>query len=153
MRIFLVFLASVSFFSPKAQTVLPAGSSNDAGHKWYVSKYAGLSANSFFFAGGNTNFISAPVGLQLSYRLNKNLYPFAAVSAAPAFFSFKHLPAAPGFNTPYHFALNPRIEGGLMYVNDAKTFSISGSIGVERSSYPVYAPYRRQVTATPAKAY
>jgi len=33
-----------------------------------------------------------------------------------------------------------RAELGLMYVNDAKTFSVSGSIGVQRSSYPVY-PY------------
>ena len=152
MRILLIFLASVSFFSSKAQTALPASSGN-AGNKWYISKYAGLSANSFFFAGSSTNFISAPVGLQLSYQLNKNLYPFAAVSATPAFFSFNHLPAAPGFNTPYHFALNPRIEGGLMYVNDAKTFSISGSIGVERGSYPVYTPYRRQGATTPAKVY
>jgi hypothetical protein len=42
---------------------------------------------------------------------------------------------------------------GLMYINDQKTFSISGSIGVERSSYQ-FMPFnqvRPNVAATPVK--
>jgi hypothetical protein len=78
--------------------------------------------------------------------LNKNLYAFAGISAAPVFFNFNRLytdpivnPSYPGYNLskPYGFGLNSRVEMGLMYINDAKTFSISGSVGIERSTYPV----------------
>jgi hypothetical protein len=94
-----------------------------------------------------------PVSLQLSRPLNKNLYAFAGVSAAPVFFSFNHLyMQQPVLNPSYHnlpmgnaFGLNSRVEAGLMYINDAKTFSISGSIGVDRTSYPVY-PTNRTTT-------
>ena len=45
----------------------------------------------------------------------------------------------------------------LMYVNDARTFSVSGSIGVERSSYPMllYPPanMQRVNTFTPTPVY
>ena len=34
--------------------------------------------------------------------------------------------------------LYQRAEMGLMYVNDAKTFSISGSIGIQRGGNPFY---------------
>jgi hypothetical protein len=162
MRIILTVLVSISFLSPKAQTHLPVGQldytqwspfpvynqlvdSNPFDHKWHFSKYAGLSAGSVFFAGG-TSFLSAPIGLQLTRPLNKNLYAFAGISAAPVFFSFNRLytdpivnPSYPGYNLskPYGFGLNSRVEMGLMYINDAKTFSISGSVGIERSTYPV----------------
>ncbi len=163
MRIILAILASISFLSPKAQMHLPVShlnytpwlfspdynqivDSSHSDHKWHFSKYAGLSSGYGFFAGG-TSFLSAPVGLQLSRPLNKNLYAFAGISAAPVFFSFNRLltdpalnPSYPGSNhsNTYGFGLNSRVEAGLMYVNDAKTFSISGSIGVDRVSYPVY---------------
>ena len=162
--IILTILASMAFLSPKAQTALPAGSLNYAawpafsgyssfspvnlGHKWYVSKYAGLSAGSVFAARSGSSFLSVPVGLQFSYQLTKNLYPFAGVSVAPTVFSFNRLLTDPRFNAsfpghnPYSFGLNSRVEAGLMYVNDAKTFSISGSIGIEKGSYPVYPPGR-----------
>ncbi|MGH2563931.1 MAG: hypothetical protein ACRDE5_05430, partial [Ginsengibacter sp.] len=43
---------------------------------------------------------------------------------------------------------------GLMYINDSRTFSISGSIGIERSSNPLLPFYTgnpyRQATVTPA---
>jgi hypothetical protein len=89
----------------------------------------------------------APVGLQVNHPLNNNLIAFAGISTAPTFFSFNHSftdPALskyyPGSYLPntYSFGINSRVEMGLMYINDAKTFSISGSIGVEQSSYPVY---------------
>src|SRR5882762_3430969 len=138
MRIILALLTSMSFLSPMAQTHLPVS-------RLDFSKYAGLSAGSVFFAGG-TSFLSAPVGLQLTRPLNKNLYAFAGISAAPVFFSFSRLYTQPVLNPPYPghnlpmgnaFGLNSRVEAGLMYINDAKTFSISGSIGVDRTSYPV----------------
>ena len=112
--------------------------------KWFVSKYAGVSTSFNFFRGGNAFVVAAPLSLQLNRTLNNNLYAFANVSVAPEFVNF---------NT--NNFLNPNIKGiqnnsfhsnslgayssasiGLMYVNDARTFSISGSISVERSSYP-----------------
>jgi hypothetical protein len=38
---------------------------------------------------------------------------------------------------------------GLMYINDARTFSISGSISIERDNYPVY--YYNPVNTTKPK--
>lgn len=67
--------------------------------------------------------------------------------AAPSFYSFGPAFTNPLMNSsypgnylsnPYSFGINTGIEMGLMYINDARTFSISGSIGIERDSYPVY---------------
>jgi hypothetical protein len=130
--------------------------SSHSANKWHLTKYASLSAGYVFFAGGSTagsstaggtSFLSAPFGLQLSRPLNNNLYAFAGISAAPVIFSANHFAAnpvlnnsCPGFNQSnrYGLGLHAGVEAGLMYINDAKTFSISGSIGVDRSSYPVY---------------
>jgi hypothetical protein len=122
--------------------------------KWYFSKYAGVSAGVGFFNGGSTTVISAPIGLQLNRQLNDNLIAFAGISAGPTFFSFNRSFSDPAFNksypgtnfqNAYGFGINSRIEMGLMYINDARTFSISGSIGVERGSYPVYPTERRNI--------
>src|ERR1700748_1133868 len=153
MRNILVILASITFLSTKAQTHLPV-IPDSTNQQWQLSKYAGLSIGTTFFTGrstllprgfapfpGGTTFISAPIGLQLSHPLNRNLYAFAGVSAAPVFFSFNRLytqpitnSSYPGYNgsRPYNLGVNGRVEMGLMYVNDDHTFSISGSIGVER---------------------
>jgi len=166
MRIILAIVVSITFLSAKAQMYLPSQSgyrqrtpipnhplltdSNFSDHKWRLIPYAGFTAGTFFGA-GSTSFISVPAGLQLIRPLNKNLYGFAGVSVAPAFFSFNRLytQPVPNFFYPGHnlpmgngFSLNSRIEAGLMYINDAKTFSISGSIGVDRISYPVYPANR-----------
>ena len=161
-------LAMICFLSPKAQTHLSVSSLNfmqwqpfpgyypsvDSSHlnqKWYFNTYSSISAGLGFFNGGSATVLSAPVGLQLSHPLNNNLIAFAGISAAPAFFSFSSLYTNPVFNksypggnlpNAYGFGVNSRVEMGLMYINDAKTFSISGSIGVERASYPVYPPNR-----------
>jgi hypothetical protein len=164
MRLILLILASISFLSPKAQSNLPAGSMNykprqpyrsynslgDSSilnQKWYISKYAGFSAGFGYFNGGSAMVLSAPVGLQLNHPLNDNLIAFTGISVSPAFFSFgssftnpvfnKSYPSSNPSNT-YGFGMNSRVEMGLMYINDAKTFSLSGSIGIERNSYPVY---------------
>jgi hypothetical protein len=120
------------------------------GRKWYLSKYAGITAGSIFYPGG-ASFLAVPVGLQLTRPLNANLYAFTGISAAPVIFNFNRLytdpvkyPYYPGNNFPNGngFGLNTRIEAGLMYINDAKTFSISGSVGIEKNNYPVYPPNR-----------
>jgi len=50
----------------------------------------------------------------------------------------KNYMALPGFNAN-GLGIYKGIQGGLMYVNDEKTFSISGSIGIGSSSYPAPA--------------
>jgi hypothetical protein len=169
MRTLLAIFASISFLSLKAQTHLPISQldysqglfsprynqfvySGALDHKWHLTKYAGLSAGSVFYPGpGNTSFLAVPIGLQLSRPLNKNVYAFAGISATPVFFSTNRLLAYPSmnpsypvnpFSNGYGFGSNTRVEMGLMYINDAKTFSISGSVGIDRSSYPVYPSTR-----------
>ena len=167
-RYLLLVFASTIYLSTKAQTPLPVGnigfttwpsssfhhSLNDSNHlnqKWYFSKYAGVSAGYSFFNGGGASYISAPFVLQLNHPLNDNLIAFAGISAAPTFFSFSHAFTDPAYSksypgsylpNTYTFGVNSTVEMGLMYVNDAKTFSISGSIGIERGSYPVYPAER-----------
>ncbi|HCL83306.1 MAG TPA: hypothetical protein DIC22_04985, partial [Chitinophagaceae bacterium] len=162
MRIIFLLFASISFFSPKAQVYLPVGSMNynqwqafpayhpagDSSHinqKWFFSKYSGLSAGFGFFNGVHFTMISAPLGLQMNRQLNNNLVAFAGVSAAPAFFSFSRSFSDPliyksypgsSLSNAYGLGMNTGVDIGLMYINDAKTFSISGSIGIERSNYP-----------------
>ena len=119
--------------------------------KWYFSRYAGISAGFGYFNGAGGSYVSVPFVLQLNHPLNNNLTAFAAVSAAPTFFSFNNAFTNPALNkyypgsyqpNGYGFGVNPRATMGLMYTNDAKTFSISGSISVERSSYPYYPVQR-----------
>ena len=90
---------------------------------------------------------SAPMGLQLNRRINNNLYAFANVTVAPSYISIN-----PSYLTGFNknlsnrsfnqnsFGLYPAASLGLMYVNDAKTFSISGNISAEKSVYPA-VPY------------
>jgi hypothetical protein len=110
--------------------------------KWFVSRYAAISAGTIFYPGASGFAISAPVGLQLNRQLTNNLYAFAGGYVAPTITSFNRSFLSsqtgqfyPGFN---QFTVNPGIQMGLMYVNDAGTFSISGSIRAEYNNYPVY---------------
>jgi hypothetical protein len=168
MRIIIFILAITSFISVRAQTLLPVSGinymqqgafshynlmnhSNRLQKKWSVSTYGGMGAGVGFFNGGNVAFLHSEMGLQLNRRLNNNLYAFAGVSAAPVFFNFnrsfsnadlyKNGMANPGFNAN-GWGIYPGIQAGLMYVNDEKTFSISGSIGISSSSYPFYPSTR-----------
>jgi hypothetical protein len=164
MRIVLVLVIMMVASALKAQMVLP-GSFMDYSYrgsfannipvkdslsksKWSFSKYTSLSASYSFFKGGSASVIAAPIGLQLNRQLSNNVYAFAGVSIAPAFINFNSNTfltsdfnkANPG-NTFLHsnsFGMYSRAELGLMYVNPERTFSISGSIGVERSSTPVF---------------
>ena len=172
----IILLAFVLFTTQvKAQTVLPgsligynqrANFANDmhlddslSKKKWSFNRYIGLSTNFIFFKGGSAAIFEAPIGLQVNRRLNNNLYAFANVSVAPAYVSFNQ----PYYGTAgYKSNLNNSFNAnslnmyssaslGLQYVNDAKTFSISGSISVERSNYPM-APVYPAVIETKPKA-
>lgn len=173
MRTVLVLFILVVGTTIKAQSFLPANfidykqgnqltyhnSLKDSARdkKWFLNTYSGIATSFSFFKGGNATVIAAPVGLQLSRKLNNNLYAFAAISAAPAYTSFNRSFLSsngikPGQNShtfqSNSFDMFSRAELGLMYVNDQKTFSISGSIGIERSSYPVM-PYNQINNARP----
>ena len=123
------------------------------GKKWFVSSYRTVGVGFDFFKGGSATIVSAPMGLQINRRLNDNLYAFTGVSMAPAYVSFNRPFSSPGMKSytgnsykPGYFGVNPSVNMGLMYVNDAKTFSVSGSIGVQRSRYPMllYSPANAQ---------
>ena len=86
--------------------------------------------------------------------MNNNLYAFAAVTVAPSYMNFTNtflntnvskLNQPGGIYKTNAFGAYASANIGLMYVNADKTFSISGSIGIERSSYPVF-PYSQSNT-------
>lgn len=115
--------------------------------KWSLNMYSGVSTSFVFYKGGHASVFSAPITLQLNRKLNENLYAFASVSAAPAYINFSNtflntdiskFNQQNNFYKPGSFGVSARADIGLMYVNDAKTFSISGSIGIERDSYPAF---------------
>ncbi len=138
-------------FPMYSQTPLVFNNSHDslAKKKWFVSTYSGISTGISFFKGGSATYLAAPLGLQFNRRINNNLYAFANVSIVPSFTSFNSNFSGNGFNkafgnSPYMtntFDIHPAASLGLMYFNDARTFSISGSISAERSSYPASGYY------------
>ncbi|CAN5677541.1 hypothetical protein BH10BAC2_BH10BAC2_02800 [soil metagenome] len=167
MRTILVLFILIVSTTIKAQTFLPASfidyrqgkqftnnsHLNDSrpDKKWFLTTYSGISTSFSFFKGGNATMVAAPISLQLNRKLNNNLYAFAAVSVAPAYINFnrsflsgngiKAGQSTSAFKSN-SFDMYSRAELGLMYVNDQKTFSISGSIGIERNSYPML-PYNQ----------
>ena len=126
--------------------------SNTHQKKWFLSKYAGISAGYMFFNGGGGPFLSAPMGLQINRQLTNNVYAFAGVSVAPSMFNFNTPYYQSSFNKNNSFMNANRFGAyssaymGVMYVNDERTFSISGSIGV--SNYYGQSPYYRPATPT-----
>lgn len=167
MRRILVLIVLILSVTVKAQTFLPVsffdytqrqpfGNSisrkdSTADKKWFLNTYSGISTSFSFFKGGNATVVAAPISLQLNRKLTNNLYAFAAVSAAPAYINFnRSFLSANGIKAgqsnsafkPNSFDMYSKAELGLMYVNDQKTFSISGSIGIERNSYPML-PYNQ----------
>jgi hypothetical protein len=167
MRVLFMIFGAMFFLSVNAQQGLPPGIMNNSGigvmpyyrpqmdssalnSKWSFQKYVGISSGFGFFNGGQSSVISAPVGMQLNRRLNKNLYAFAGLTVAPSYFTYNRsfndfniYKSNPG-NTRFNsngFGIYSRAEAGLMYINDERTFSISGSIGIDRSNYPAYPAY------------
>ena len=129
----------------------------NSNQKFYFNTYSGVSAGYSYYNGAGASYLSVPLGVQLTHPLNNNIYAFAGASIGPTLYNLNQSVPNPYFNSSYPggaipntygMGLNSRVELGLMYMNDAKTFSISGSIGVERSSFPVY-PSNRPVTKRP----
>ena len=122
--------------------------------KWQLSTVSGIFSSYSFLHASNIGVVAAPVGLELTRRLNNNWYAFAALSAGPAFFSANRLfpdPRVQGVNSAgmlfntNRFGMYSRAEAGLFYINDERTFSISGSIHVDRSSNPFIPVYNAGV--------
>jgi len=147
----------------QAQTTLPGSFSNNAygntfarnknvhdsstPRKWFVTSYTSITAGYSFFRGGGASFVAAPISFQLNRRLSNNLYAFAGITAAPTYFNFNRAFLTTGLNKintrntlyqPGNFSMYSAATMGLMYINDARTFSVSGSISVERSNYPLF---------------
>ena len=166
MRTLILVFILISSIAIRAQPYLPIGSKDymqrepfgnnthsglkTQNKKWFLSSYSGISTSFVFFNGGNATVFAAPLGLQLNRRLNNNFYAFSGISAAPAYINFNHsFLSSPvnktnqnnGLFKSNRIDLYSRAELGLMYINDARTFSVSGSIGVQRSNYPLF-PYQ-----------
>ena len=173
MRIIFVLIITIFGVSLKAQTVLPENYNDDLQHqpfahksnfkdgaankKWFINKYSGIYNSVGFFNGGNATVLAVPIGIRLNHRIDNNWYAFAGLSAAPAYVSFNHSFLSANANkfwqnnnllSSSNFDLFSRAELGLMYINDQKTFSISGSIAVERSSY-LFVPFNQMSTIKP----
>lgn len=127
--------------------------SNDssAQKKWFITRYSAFSTSNSFFKAGHATVVSAPLGLQLNRRLNNNVYAFANATLAPAYVNFNRSFVAVDFNKGVQnnrffksgrLGLYSSATLGLLYINDEKTFSVSGSISVERNSYPLVPYYR-----------
>jgi len=153
MRTLLVLITLISSLLLEAQT--PKQSFKDSSYyiqqlpkkKWFLTSYSNIGIGINFSNGSTATVISAPIGVQLNRQLNNNLFVFTGVSLAPTYVNFNRSflssgikpSAGSGFKSDY-FGLYSSVNMGLMYVNDARTFSISGSIGVERGNYPIL-PY------------
>jgi len=121
------------------------GDTSHINNRWSFSKYAGFSAGYGYPYGGMS--VSVPLGMQMNYRINNNLYAFGGVSVAPTYYTFRNnfVQSDKYMSTPYNhnataFGVFSGVYGGLMYVNDDRTFSISGSIGIETGNFPTYVP-------------
>jgi hypothetical protein len=164
MRIVLLFASFFFVMGVKSQSTLPASNvdylqsanrmdhskihDSIAPHKWFFSTYQGLSTSVLFFKGGSASLVAMPLELQLNRRLNNNFYAFAGIGVAPSYLNVnrsfingnKIYPN--NMLSPNAFDIHPSVSLGLMYINDAKTFSISGSISAERTSgYPLMPYY------------
>ena len=117
--------------------------------KWVFSKYINISTSTGFYNGANARVFAAPIGLLLNRTINRNLYAFAGISATPAYANYNHSFISHNITNKFNpannlysynnFNLYPKAELGLMYINDQKTFSVSGSISIEKCNYS-FAP-------------
>jgi len=129
---------------------LQGSDSSNAPKKWFITKYAGVSTGFIAFKGGSSNFLSVPLALQLNRQLTNNIYAFGSVSLAPSLIRYNQ-PAINknnNFMQTNHFSAYSDAKIGVMYINNEKTFSISGSIGVSRSSYNNFSPFYSPVYST-----
>lgn len=164
MRALLTILASLILLTAKAQSHLPVypwglgftqwqpftpTTNFNNTQKWQLRPSAAISAGYIFYNGG-ISYLAAPLSLNLYHPLTPNITAFAGVSATPYLLNFSSLYTSP-FQNPsypghYNFGISPAIQGGLIYTNDEHTFSISGSVIIDRGAYPVYTSPRRTNT-------
>lgn len=126
----------------------PLSPIEDAGFQrnWKFEGFAALNTGIMSWKGGAASISSVAVGLQVYRPLANNFFAFGSVSVAPTYVHFNHAFANPGVKSNlrnlYSVHGNPGLSSrsslGLMYINEEKTFSVSGSINVERSNSPVY---------------
>ncbi len=130
------------FFSNAGQTA----DTNHLPKKWFITKYAGISTGFMAYKGGSTSFLSAPLELMINRQLTNNVFAFGGVSATPYILQGSGLfyPSAIGKNygamQTRNYGMNPAARVGVMYISNDRTFSISGSVSVSRSSYNSYFP-------------
>lgn len=122
--------------------------------KWFVTTQKSIAASYVFSSGGGASIFSVPVVIQLNRKLNDNVYAFANVAIAPSLVTFNGAAAnmangkMPGIFNNSSFHMYTSAQVGMQYVNDSKTFSISGSFGVSRSTYPFQGNFGAQPVAT-----
>lgn len=166
MRLTFLLFALIVFAGVQAQSFAPIGSFNNYSNnllfgrhqydstqkKLFVTHYIGASAGYIFFKGGGASYLSAPITYQLNRQLNNNLYAFGNVSVVPTYINFNQAFLNTNFNKvgnnsfykANNFGLQTSATLGLMYVNNNKTFSISGGITVEHNN--LYYPNQYQAT-------
>lgn len=141
----------LSAMAAKAQFALGPGAqqatdTNYLHKKWFVTKYAGISTGFVAFKGGSSSFLSAPLALQVNRQLTNNIYAFGGISATPYLLQNSGAFYQAGVNKSYglmrvnNSGIYPAAHVGVMYINNERTFSISGSVNVSRSSYQSYSP-------------
>ena len=133
------------YFSPASALVPAFIPFDNSSRRLQFKPYAGVSAG-FAFLNGGMSWLSAPAGIFVVRPLNNNLVAFGNLSVAPTVFSMSRFYSSPAAVSPFSYGpygLSTRMEGGLLYTNDARTFSISGSVSVERDNYPAYPPVRQ----------
>lgn len=167
-RIILVAAVLMSVVTVKAQSPLSFGAMNGMQpsfrqfnyeidtsklqKKWFLTKYAGISAGVVGFNGTAGTFLSAPIGLQLNRQLTNNVFAFAGISAMVAYSPYLSSSFQPainknnGFMNVNRFGTYSAANVGMMYINNERTFSISGSIGVSRNDFNNYSPFYAPAT-------
>lgn len=119
--------------------------------KWSLTGYTGVFSTYNPVVNTQRNGLFIPAGVQLNRYLAPNWSAFTSLFAVPAGYSsfggmftgsanhMMPMGMSRGINI---FQPYMRADVGLRYVNDAKTFSISGSFGIERSAYPMLPIYQ-----------
>lgn len=133
--------------APGAQYPKQTTDTNHLRNKWFVTKYAGISTGFIAYKGGSTSYLSAPLELMINRQLTNNIFAFGGISATPyvlqnngAFYPVAGIDKNYGSIRTNNYGINPAARVGVMYINNDRTFSISGSVSVSRSSYLGYSP-------------
>lgn len=159
MRPILTILALMAFLSTRAQShLLPlsgwgytpwqpfipysAITASSPNQGFQLRPFASVSAGYWFLNGGMT-YLSAPMGVVLYRPLNNNLTAFGSATISPTVIhasSLYNMPLSNPSNNFTGFGATAGVSGGMIFTNDAKTFSISAAVSVQRGSYPAYVP-------------